>query len=62
MIKLNLQRFFQVTGFLLLLFAAGLVAHGVHEFNEVGWIPPLVEHVWDITDILNEKSTIEAVP
>ena len=57
-VRLNLQRFFQVTSVLLILFAAGLVAHGVHEFNEVGWIPPVVEHLWDINPILNEKSTL----
>jgi high-affinity iron transporter len=55
-IKLNLRRFFQVTGILLILFAAGLVAHGVHEFNEVGWIPPIIEHVWNINSILDENS------
>ncbi|MGD2156405.1 MAG: FTR1 family protein [Anaerolineales bacterium] len=57
-VKLNLRRFFQVTSALLLLFAAGLVAHGVHEFNEVGWIPPIIEHVWNINPILDENSTI----
>ena len=47
-----------MTSFLLILFAAGLVAHGVHEFNEVGWIPPVIEHVWDINPILDEKSGV----
>ena len=56
-IRLDLRRFFQVTGFLLILFAAGLVAHGVHEFNEVGWIPAVIEHVWDVNTILSENST-----
>ena len=60
-IQLNLRRFFQVTGVLLLLFAAGLVAHGVHEFNEVGWIPGLVEHVWNINPILPEESAVGAI-
>ncbi|MBN2117695.1 MAG: FTR1 family protein [Anaerolineales bacterium] len=55
-IRLDLRRFFQVTGFLLILFAAGLVAHGVHEFNEVGWIPAVVEHVWDVNAIVDENS------
>src|SRR5512147_891972 len=54
-VRLDLRRFFQVTGLLLILFAAGLVAHGVHEFNEVGWIPALVEHVWDVNMILDEN-------
>jgi len=56
-IRLDLRRFFQVTGFLLILFAAGLVAHGVHEFNEVGWIPAVIEHVWDVNAFINEDST-----
>jgi high-affinity iron transporter len=55
-VRLDLRRFFQVTGILLILFAAGLVAHGVHEFNEVGWIPAVVEHVWDVNTILDETS------
>lgn len=45
-----------MTNILLILFAAGLVAYGVHELNEAGWIPSVVEHVWDINHILNEKS------
>ena len=60
-VKLDLRRFFQVTGALLILFAAGLVAHGVHEFNEIGWIPSLVEHVWDINYLLNEDSTLGSI-
>jgi high-affinity iron transporter len=55
-VRLDLRRFFQVTGLLLILFAAGLVAHGVHEFNEVSWIPPVIEHVWDVNAIVDENS------
>jgi len=55
-LRLDLRKFFQVTGILLILFAAGLVAHGVHEFNEIGWIPSVVEHVWDMNMILDEES------
>ena len=54
--RLNLRRFFQITGYLLILFAAGLVAHGIHEFNEVGWIPEIIEHVWDVNVIIDETS------
>jgi high-affinity iron transporter len=56
LVKLDIRKFFLVTSILLILFAAGLVAHGVHEFNEVGWIPPIIEHVWDTNHILDEKS------
>ena len=57
-IRLDLRRFFQVTGILLLLFAAGLVAHGVHEFNEAGLIPSVIEPLWDINYLLDENSTL----
>jgi high-affinity iron transporter len=57
-VRLDLRQFFQVTGVLLLLFAAGLVGHGVHEFNEVGWIPAVVDHVWDLNPVLDENSTV----
>ena len=56
LIKLNLARFFQITSFILVVFAAGLLAHGVHEFNEAGLIPPIIEHLWDINHIIDEKS------
>jgi high-affinity iron transporter len=56
--RLNVQRFFRVINFLLLLFAAGLLAHGVHEFSEAGLIPAVIEHVYDINAILPEKSTV----
>lgn len=46
--RLGVQRCFSVTTALLLLFAAGLVAHGVHELQEAGLLPLTVEHVWDI--------------
>jgi len=51
--KVNLRTFFNVTGILLILFAAGLVAHGVHELEEAGVVPVVVEHVWDINPPIN---------
>jgi high-affinity iron transporter len=55
-IRMNLHLFFQVTSILLILFAAGLVAHGVHELNQAGWVPVMVEHVWDTNHLVNEDS------
>lgn len=34
--RIDLRTFFRITGVLLVLFAAGLVTHGVHEFVETG--------------------------
>jgi high-affinity iron transporter len=57
-IKLNLRRFFQFTSIILVFFAAGLVGHAVHELNELGWIPAVTEHVYDLAPLLPENSTV----
>ena len=59
--RLNVRTFFRVTSVLLILFAAGLVAHGVHELQEAGVLPIIIEHVWDINYILDEKSTLGSI-
>jgi len=56
--RLSMRQFFKVTNILLVLFAAGLVAHGIHEFNEAGIIPSVIENVWDLNFILNEKQIV----
>lgn len=55
--KLNLRTFFNVTSVLLIIFAAGLLAQGIHELQEAAIVPAVAEHVWDINHILPEKST-----
>jgi high-affinity iron transporter len=55
--RLDVRAFFRVTGVLLVLFAAGLVAHGVHELQEATLVPTIVEHLWDVNQILDEGST-----
>lgn len=60
-IRLDLRRFFQVTGILLILFAAGLVAHGVHELNEAGTLPAVIDPIWDISAYLPEPTFIGTV-
>lgn len=56
--RLDVRRFFQVTGILLLIFAAGLVARGVHEFVEIGWLPALVDNVWNTASMLGDQSAL----
>ncbi len=56
--RLNLRAFFNVTSVLLLLFAAGLLAHGIHEFHAAGLIPALVDPVWNMNAVLDESSTV----
>jgi high-affinity iron transporter len=51
--QINLKKFFNATSIILILFAAGLVAHGIHELQEASVVPTVVEHVWDINLPLN---------
>jgi high-affinity iron transporter len=56
--RLSLKRFFQVTNILLILFAAGLVGYGIHELNEAGWIPAVIEPVYNLNPVLDESSPL----
>ena len=57
-VKLNLRRFFQLTSAVLIVFAAGLVGLAIHEFNELGWIPSIVEHIYDVNHIIPDKADV----
>lgn len=54
--RLSLKRLFQVTNIVLLFFAAGLVSMGIHDLNVAGWIPSVIDHVWNLNNILPESS------
>jgi high-affinity iron transporter len=56
-VRLDLRTFFNVTGILLILFAAGLVGRSILEFQEAGVIAPMIEHVYDINWLINGQST-----
>lgn len=53
--KLNLGQFFLVINILLVFFSAGLLSRAVHEFNEAGIIPAVIEHVWNLNPILDQN-------
>jgi high-affinity iron transporter len=57
-VRVNLSTFFKVTGVLLVVFAAGLVAHGIHEFEEAGLIAPIVSNVYDINWFVDDHSAL----
>lgn len=52
--SINLSTFFKVTNIILILFAAGLITYGIHEFIEARMINPIIEEVWNIKHILPE--------
>ena len=45
----------------LMFIAAGLIAHGVHEFQEAGVLPVFIENVWDINWLVDEKGTFGSI-
>jgi len=56
-LKINVKKVFAFTSVLLILFAAGLAAHGVHELQEAGVIPVFIEHVWDINPLVGQDGS-----
>ena len=56
--RLNIRLFFNITSVLLLLFAAGLLANGIHEFQEAGVIPTVNGQLWDTNNLLDENSSL----
>ena len=53
--SINLKIFFKITNIMLILFAAGLITYGIHEFIEAGIINPIIDEVWNIKHILPES-------
>jgi high-affinity iron transporter len=60
-VRLNMGRFFQIAGLLLVVFGAAMLRYSVHEFEEVGLIPPMIERVWYTGRELPEGTGLGAV-
>jgi high-affinity iron transporter len=60
-VRINLGRFFRVAGVLLVVFGAAMLRHSVHEFEEVGLIPPIVEHLWNTGRALPDSTGLGSV-
>jgi high-affinity iron transporter len=52
--RLNLRRFFQVSGLLLVFFAGGLLANALDEFRDLGWFGPYGHALWNTSRVLSE--------
>jgi high-affinity iron transporter len=49
MSRLNIGAFFTWSGVLLVVMVAGVLSYGIHEFQEVGWLPGAEDHAFDVT-------------
>jgi len=59
-LRLNLRTFFKVTGALVLVVAAGLLAGGIHELQEIGWLPFLTAQAYDMGGVLSDEGGVGA--
>jgi high-affinity iron transporter len=55
-IRINLSKFFTVSGVLLILVAAGIFKYAVHDFQEAGVLPGLTTHAFDASGWLDPSS------
>ncbi len=59
-IRLDLSKFFRFTGVALVIIAAGVLSYGVHEFQELGWLPGGESYAWDVSSLIPKDSLLGA--
>ncbi len=60
-VRLDLGAFFRVTGIVLVVVGAGLLAAGIDELQAVGIVPVGVARLWDAGGILDDRAGVGAV-
>ena len=60
-VRINLARFFRITGVVLVLVAAGLVSSAVHTAHEAGWFDSLQSQAADLTTVIEPGSVLQAL-
>lgn len=56
--KLNLRKFFQTLGVLLMVFAAGLLADAIENLQQLGWLSLGRGILWNSSGLVSESSSI----
>ncbi|MGE5148255.1 MAG: FTR1 family iron permease, partial [Candidatus Eiseniibacteriota bacterium] len=61
LLRIPMSKLFTVTGWLILLLAAGMAAQGAGFLVQAGVLPPLGDALWDTSEILSERSLVGQV-
>ncbi|MHB8332126.1 MAG: FTR1 family iron permease [Candidatus Dormibacteria bacterium] len=56
--RIDLGRFFQIVGSLLMLFAAGLLADAIENLQQLHWLPVLARPLWNTSSLLTDSGPI----
>jgi len=56
--RLDLGRFFQIVGTLLMLFAAGLLADAIQNLQQLRWLPVLTRPLWNTSAVLSDGGAV----
>jgi high-affinity iron transporter len=60
-LKVNLSKFFKYTGAFLIIVAAGILAYGVHELQEIGWFPYLTQTSYDVSSTIEKDGALDTL-
>lgn len=55
---INMRLFFAVTGYVLILVAAGVVSYAVADFQEASILPGIMTHAWDVSAWLPAQTSL----
>ncbi|PJA31792.1 MAG: iron permease [Zetaproteobacteria bacterium CG_4_9_14_3_um_filter_53_7] len=56
LVRIPVNKLFAVAGWMLMLLAAGMASQGVWNLVVIGWLPPLIDPLWNSSALLSQSS------